>query len=325
VNQQNNLINLDPQQVQNLRIFFPYALSKITEAALSRRRFVHYTSADTAMRIIRAEEVWLRNANCMNDFSEIEYGFDCLNHAFKSRRELFKELFDISFDNFSAELEWSFNEWLPHFRADTYIACLSEHEADEDEIGRLSMWRAYGGDSGVAVVMNSTAFLSPSDALGAYTSPVAYLSKEQFLEKFDEVLLNIKSNSVIVNEMGKYAVLNTMLEAFRAAVLCTKHPGFREEREWRIVHSPQYHVSERIRRDIESVGGIPQPVCKIKLENVPSENLIGAAIPDLVDRIIIGPTRYPDVLRAAFVALLGERGVEKPEGRVFSSDIPLRR
>ena len=73
------------------------------------------------------------------------------------------------------------------------------------------------------------------------------------------------------------------------------------------------------------IGGTPQPIYKIPLQNVIEEDFRGAEIPELLDRIIIGPTRYPWAAHEAFVQLLGEAGVEDPQNRVCVSNIPLRR
>jgi hypothetical protein len=50
----------------------------------SECRFVQYTSAQAAMGIIENKEVWLRNTQCMNDYSEVEHGISCLSEAFRS-------------------------------------------------------------------------------------------------------------------------------------------------------------------------------------------------------------------------------------------------
>jgi hypothetical protein len=325
MNAPQNFLGLNPQQLRSFEIFFPHAHDRTVKAATSGQRFVHYTGADTALKIFRTKEVWLRKSTCMNDFREIEHGFDCLNHAYKARKDEFREIFDVMFPELSSKLEEQFNGWLPHFRSDTYITCLSEHHESEDRTGRLSMWRAYGGHAGVALVLNPRVFLSASDALGAHSSPVAYLDQDEFSESFDNLLAGIQKNAEFVRSLGEDVVLHCMFTAFRLAVLCTKHPGFREELEWRVIYNPRYQPSARIRREIESVNGTPQPVCKVTLEDVPDEGLVGAAIPSLVERIIIGPSRHPDVMWEAFVDLLREIGIDAPESRVFASDIPLRR
>jgi hypothetical protein len=110
----------------------------------------------------------------------------------------------------------------------------------------------------------------------------------------------------------------------RNSVLCTKHPAFKEEREWRIYYAPTFQPSNKIKKSIETVRGLPQPVCKISLTDSPQDGLIGMEIPALIDRIIVGPTEYPWVMAEAFMTLLSEAGVSDAPSRVAVSGIPLR-
>ena len=66
-------------QTRLFEIFFPFAFHRVAEAAASNRRLVYYTNADTAVSMIRNREVWMRKSSLMNDYREIEHGFDCLN------------------------------------------------------------------------------------------------------------------------------------------------------------------------------------------------------------------------------------------------------
>lgn len=36
-----------------------------------KKRFVHYTTAESALNILKSEEIWLRNATLMNDYMEV--------------------------------------------------------------------------------------------------------------------------------------------------------------------------------------------------------------------------------------------------------------
>jgi hypothetical protein len=128
----------------------------------------------------------------------------------------------------------------------------------------------------------------------------------------------------MLKELGEDNVTTLVFEMFRSALLCTKHVGFHEEREWRVIYCPTYEKSEHIRTEIETIGGIPQPVCKVPLKDLPDENLLGIEIPSLVDRIIIGPSQYPWAARDAFIAILEEAGIKEAYKRVVISDIPLR-
>ena len=72
------------------------------------------------------------------------------------------------------------------------------------------------------------------------------------------------------------------------------------------------------------IGGTPQPIYKIPLQNVPEEGLVGVEIPELLERIIIGPTEYPLAIREAFETLLADAGVDDPASLIRVSDLPLR-
>jgi hypothetical protein len=231
---------------------------------------------------------------------------------------------DETFPGLKTELIKLFDGWFPHWENDTYLCCISEHRDDEDDFGRLSMWRAYGGTSGVAVVLNSGVFVRGSDALSAYTSPVAYLSVRQFGDEFAKVVQSIEAEKEFLKALGPEAMKTHLFQLFRFAVLCTKHPAFYEEQEWRVIFQPKYAPSTRLKKAVVSIRGIPQTIYKIPLVDVPDEGFYGAEIPDLVNRIIIGPTEYPVAVKDAFVALLEGAGASDAASRVFYSAIPLR-
>ena len=318
-------MELPPELQKPMEIFFPVLAESSVPLLAGKLRFVHYTNAETAMEIIRNREVWMRNSNIMNDFSEIEYGMVCLNEAYKSDTGTeFKRILEAEFPGIIDPLQDTFNGWLEHFRANTYVTCLSEHRDDEDSYGRLSMWRAYGGANGIALVVNGTPFAANTQQLKAFSSPISYLNREQFREKFAVVVENLRNNIEYIRNLGKEQVFGYVFSMFRFAVMCTKHPGFNEEKEWRIIYSPTMELSPKITEDVKIIGGVPQVIYKIPLEDDPENGLVGAAIPSLVNRIIIGPTRFPATLRQAFVKALAEAGVNNPEAKVWVSDIPLR-
>jgi hypothetical protein len=323
MNETENLALTDEQR-RLLGIFFPNAHKRFNAALDSSQRFVYYTSADTAMSILRNREVWMRKSSMMNDYREIEHGFDCLNNAYQGNRERLRGLFDGMFPGFCEQLESLFNGWLPNFRTDTYITCVSEHDASEDRYGRLSMWRAYGAVARVAMVFHGGPFLRPSDAIKAYTSPVAYLNDEAFNREFAALLDSIDNNRDFVQSVGDKVALSNIFAAFRYAMLCTKHPGFHEELEWRIIYTPSYQKSDHLIPTIESINGTPQLVCKIPLKDVPEKGLIGLNPAELIDRVIIGPSKFPVGIYDALMVLLAEAGVQNPISKIVVSDLPLR-
>jgi hypothetical protein len=203
------------------------------------------------------------------------------------------------------------------------MICVSEHKADEDAIGRLSMWRAYGQPNGIGVVFNATPFHNSSDAIQTFSHPVFYLSDQEIKELFTRIVNSVCSVDAVAamsKEDLKSYVYN-MLETFSLGL---KHPGFREECEWRVVHRPGAASSERVSCSVQTVRGVPQRVYSLPLKNGEEEGLRGLAIPDLLDRIIVGPCQHPFIIREALVDQLTSVGVVDAHSRVIVSDIPLR-
>jgi Protein of unknown function (DUF2971) len=215
---------------------------------------------------------------------------------------------------------------MPDFHHHTYLACLSRHLGGaEDHLGRLSMWRAYGGGvAGVAIVLNGSSFSRPLAALKATASPVAYLSEHGFLAEFDRVTQALETHRDYLIGLGRERVKDYIFAVFRFAVLCTKHPGFKEELEWRVVYQPSLDPSDHIVRCTETINGVPQPIYKMRLQDVPEAGLVGIEIKDLIERVIVGPTRYPDAVCEAFVDALEAAGVPDAKQKVVPSTIPLR-
>ena len=317
---------MQPVDAQRLAsVFLPYAVRKTAEVKANGGRFAYYTTAEVAACILTSQEIWMRNATVMNDFLEISHGLQCLRAAYNgSAGAVLKRALNAAFPGLPEEIEEMFDTWLLTIQVDTYLTCVSEHRVEEDLRGRLSMWRAYGGVTGVAIVMNGTAMFSPSNALRAYSSPVFYADEAAFTDEFMRTAKGIEDEAEFIRSLGREVVKNIVFRMFRFAILCTKHPGFREELEWRVIASPMLEPSPRLKSDIETVRGVPQTVLKIKLENVPQEGLVGMALPELVDRIIIGPCEFPLVTRRGLVQLLNSLNVPDADRRVVVSDIPLR-
>jgi hypothetical protein len=310
------------------KIFFPFAAEREDLAASRKTRFAYYTRAETATSILKTRRIWMRKSMCMNDFMEVQHGLQCLASTVYRTDvgKRFAVVLDQLFEGLWSETEKLLNDCTWHLRTDTYFTCVSEHKVEEDTLGRLSMWRAYGGTNGVALVMNNAPFQAqaPSDVLKIYASPVAYFDAERFEEKFGEAVTNIEKEADLVRQQNREDVKARIFRVLAFAAVCTKHPGFAEELEWRVIHFPWWESSDHMTKEIEVVQGVPQPVYKIPLEDIPEKGLWGITIPALFDRIIIGPTRDPLAMREAFAELLAKAGVEQPYNKIFLSNIPLR-
>lgn len=262
----------------------------------------------------------------MNDYMEVQHGLDCLINAFTSENEgkRFKEMLNCIFPGIVDEVTKLFDSWIPAFRSDTFIVCVSEHLESDDRFGKLSMWRAYGGRNSVALVINSKSLFSEIDVFKAYTIPVEYIDSNEYGKQLDDLRMRMDAEKEYLLDIGKKAVLSYLFYKFKYIVICTKHPGFEEEREWRIVYTPKDKKSEYIKGVIETINNVPQEVHKLPLKDIPEKGYTGVTIPELIDRIIIGPNDQQLVIGDAFKKLLISCNCKEVEKKICYSGIPLR-
>ena len=154
---------------------------------------------------------------------------------------------------------------------------------------------------------------------------VAYFSEDQLLAEFDQVLHNIKENRDFLREALPNELLAHM--AYRwlmITIVSLKHKGFFEEDAWRLIYSPTQYVSTHMEQETITLDGIPQLIYKLPLINKPDQNISGIEIPELLDRIIIGPTPYASTIFESILKELIKLGVENANQKIFVSDIPIR-
>lgn len=320
------MAQLTREQADALAVaFFPEAFRRIKEMRRTGGKFVYYTSAPTAVDVLRNKEMWMRTTMAMNDYDEVEHGSRLMLSCLADHGQDFVSALNACHNGLGAAVIEQYRNWLPGMKRDTFITCVSEHLPSEDQHGRLSMWRAYADNTnGVALVLNGAALLSEAGAIACDVSPVEYYTPEQFTAHFLKVVQNIKDNRELLASVPDMDVFARAFHALRAGTLCTKHPGFHEEREWRIFTSPIMGGTEGLKTDVKVVRGTPQLIMKIPLVDMPDKDFHDLAIPNLIDKLIIGPTELPDVMYRAFATLLEQHGITDHAGRIKVSGIPLR-
>jgi hypothetical protein len=187
------------------------------------------------------------------------------------------------------------------------------------------MWRGYGGDgNGVAIVFDMTPLLqAPRSPL--LVRQVQYLSYEQSeawmdakLSAFADMLGLLQPP---VGEMPQAA--RALFERIKLFALFTKHRGFHEEREWRVVYlrerdregvlQQQLHytigergIEPRLRFSTEALTGSQEP-----------------ALRDMVQRVILGPVLATPLALRSVVRMLE---IHEPPwaDRVTRSSTPYR-
>ncbi len=309
------------------QILRPDAAARALNFLDKEKRFVHYTSAENALSILKTKKVWMRNALCMNDFSEVEHGSELVLDFFREKKNLsaLKDALHLCHPNSFENVKELFEGWLPTVRDGTYVTSISEHDDHEDGIGRLSMWRAYRGNrAGIALVFKPAPFFLETEALAAYASPASYFGKNEFEIDALTFIANLNENFEHLSNIPRDIFVHLVLRSLIFWCVCSKHAGFAEEREWRIVHLPNMYPSSDVKSNVEVVDGVPQLVYKIGLKNIPDEGLTGIEPHEILDQVIIGPTDYPLAIYDAFRDVLQDIGIEKPEEIVRVSNIPIR-
>jgi hypothetical protein len=330
-----------PEQIgvllQLQKIFMPQA-QRQRDAAYKRQakpgedvaqelRFVHYTSAEAALSIIRSKRLWMRNAVCMADYREVQHGFDIFNKFFSetAKMEAFVKAVDACVPGAANAAIDLFNRWWRDIRFNTFITSVSEHDNSEDLHGRLSMWRAFGLNTArVALVFKVPKMSLGAFALGLLFNPVGYLPESEVYAVIQEVMDNLHPHQQFLGSIDRQLVLGTIFDMLLVGVTCLKHEGFQEEREWRAIYCPRFNSSPLMESTIEVVGGVPQPVYRLPLDVSVSPALVDLDFPRIFNRLIIGPSAYPWAMFEAFGEALTQTGVADARERIFTSNIPIR-
>lgn len=107
--------------------------------------------------------------------------------------------------------------------------------------------------------------------------------------------------------------------------LFTKHQGFKEEKEWRVVYMRDRdagRVFDRMFSYWVGPRGVEQKL-KLKIEPLPGLfDDLGLA--KIVDRIILGPSLSTPLARGAILKMLDALGHSALKERVIASTIPFR-
>lgn len=289
----------------------------------------HYTSIDVLEKILKNEEVWLSNPLFMNDVEEMHSGFRLARESIiesKDIRESLKtkeryEMFCKHFYNYVEEFE-------KKYLIDTYIFCMSEHDDNNDD-GRLSMWRGYGaGGNGAAIVFDWRDVVY-DDANPFRVDKVIYGTMEKRKNMLSEI--NKEFCKIINrNEFGDeilYIPAYVIFQKILNFAIYTKHDGFSEEREWRIVFYGQNDKENKympIKSYRNGEKGI-EPIMKVDIKN--NRKLIGDDFNlfQYIYKIILGPTAHGLFTDKSFERMLTIINREELIEKVFYSSIPLRK
>lgn len=273
-------------------IFFPFYKDNLDTIKQNNSiEFAYYSSLEVIHYILTDGFIWLRNVSCMNDWQEVYRGRKLFFKYFSiksNRQKLLLILKKIDMD-----FPWENNllSFIQDFPVaalyDTYIASLTEHDKDDDSAGKLSMWRGYGRGVGGAIILKKQELLS-RDISGIWLTKVAYFTYNEFDECINQLIVKLNKNMVLLKNTNSAVVWKYLQRAILFAIISIKDPGFKEEKEWRLVCFDSYTDKDEnhLKPDKRVIEGIPQIIYKLNIHDL---------LPTLLNHVIIGPNQYGPV------------------------------
>ncbi len=285
----------------------------------------HYTSIGTLERIAQTGEIWFSNPLYMNDVDELRYGMTLGLHSVRGHTGLREacppahynallDAFDTLYSGFDSDAAF-----------DVYVFSCSEHDEGIGDDGLLSMWRGYGGDgNGVAIVFDLAPLLQPpAPLLVRQVQYLSYAQSEAWMDrKLQRFALALQRAGGPVSAMQDAAA--ALFERIKLFALFTKHRGFHEEREWRVVYLRERDREELLTQQLHYTIG-PRGI-EPRLRFTPGAIGEAGRGPDLrqmVRRILLGPVLATPLALRSVVRMLELHQPAWAE-RVARSSTPYR-
>lgn len=123
-----------------------------------------------------------------------------------------------------------------------------------------------------------------------------------------------------------YLPAYTLFERIKLFALFSKHHGFKEEKEWRIVYLPDRDASQKLKPMLHySIGsrGI-QPKLKFKVLPVDGVTADDLSLVKIIDRIILGPSLSSPLARDTVYRMLDVLDQSGLKAKLRTSTIPFR-
>lgn len=207
----------------------------------------HYTTIETAAKILLGRTLWATHAAFLNDSSEYLHGLNIisilLNELSKSGefdRAKYKILFDsIGID---AEQEIDIDDKQKYEKILQYLGYIVSFSEKKD---LLSLWRAYTPNGGCAIGFDKEELDKLCSEDGCSLQKCLYIDEPSSLKpKIMEIIEKIKnseskksnSNTQTTRKEAEQ-ILSQWQDEISSLEARIKHPAFKEENEWRIVIS----------------------------------------------------------------------------------------
>jgi hypothetical protein len=266
----------------------------------------HYTTAAGLLGILRSSTLWATDLRFLNDAQEAVYARELFVEAVRSAENPALQpghhLHHVaqSFGEDFARYKTLVAEELDSLHFPVYVTCFCESG------DLLSQWRAYGSDHGYAIEVKADALKTAAQQIAGYV-PLSLMQVRYGRDAATDVVSTAMQEMSKDTNLGHWGVhAHYMALRLTALLAGVKHPGFQEEREWRVVAA--------FEEDPKFVEFRSTPMAIVPYIEIPLPM-------DAIVTIRVGPGRHVDVREAGVRRLLRKVGCNAP---VEHSEVPLR-
>jgi hypothetical protein len=292
----------------------------------TRPLLAHYTSISTIEKILANDEIWFSNPLLMNDLEEVRFSVNQGYHLVLESEHLRKSCgTEERISAFDEAWIGQYNQFADEHVLDTYVFCLSEHDRD-DRDGLLSMWRGYGGNGAGAALVLDTAKLEAIDTSAFLLAKVDYRTTEERVGMINQLIATLATIVPNVETNWLYLAAHALFERIKVFALFSKHRGFAEEREWRVVYMPGRDLEQKLRpfcTYVVTARGL-EPKLKFKVGPIDGQTGKDLSLEGLIDRIVLGPSVASPLSKATFLRMLERLNKSALQSKVQESRIPYR-
>ncbi len=293
-----------------------------------RPLLAHYTSIEVLEQIFKNREIWFSNPLFMNDLEEVRFG---INTAFSMLMDIGapERVFGSPArqDVFKQHVNGLYNVFAQEHALNTYVLCFSQHNPKDND-GLLSMWRGYGAQGKGACIVFDTASLRLVPLSPLIIDRVEYGSTDDRISKISQIVshgANIIAGSGL-SEVELFYAAHQIFERLKMNALFSKHIGFEEEDEVRVVYMPDRDKAGHFAKMLHYAVGRQgmEPKLKLKIEPLAPILADDLTLEKITDRIILGPSLGSPLVKLAFERMLEITGHAGLKDKVKASSIPFR-
>jgi hypothetical protein len=255
-------------------------------AGLPEGLLYHYTTHGGLLGIAETKSIWATNIHYLNDAQEYRYAAEvakaCIGEIRRAELSPLRDFLD--------ELE----HWVggdTHIRI--HVCCFSERS------DALSQWRAYSrGGQGYSVGFDFKELTSAMSAQNFFLAKCIYAYEAQKLLVNEYVIQPAIRDFEKLGAEPSVEARQPLIKQFRSRFYQLapkiKHPGFAEEREWRLISRPISipHAQHRFR--VGTTLAIPYFGFRLTVDESPLQ----------LGEIVVGPSREQELATSSAIDIL---------------------